>query len=329
MHPDLQLGLFSWNIATYAGLPLAAFLLDLLFGDPKWLPHPVCGIGKLLQWLEKPARRLGNETLGGVLAVLVLCALVGGVCEVLVSFLGGWSIFIAVYLSWSGLALGSLLRECRKALELVESGDLEAGRRAVGMLVSRNTADMDQAQLCRSLGESLSENFNDGFVAPFFWLVFFGPVGLWIYKAVSTVDSMWGYKTPRWRKLGCFGARLDDVLAYVPARLSALFLLLVELVKAEDKPGIVSFAEVRRQAARMESPNAGWPMAMSAWLVWASMGGPTPYNGKIVDKPLLGPAGVPWTPSHVRRLLQLVATAGVVGFLILWGAGYAGHRLFG
>ncbi len=299
-------------------LPIVAFGLDLRFGDPAFPPHPVRGLGKLLELLERPARSLGSEAVGGVVAVLALCGLTALAAGALLRLPMGLGLLAGVYLSWSGLALGSLLRECRDALQIVESGDLEAARRAVGMLVSRRTDEMERPDLCRSLAETLSENFNDAFVAPFFWLVLFGPLGLWLYKAVSTVDSMWGYKTPRWRRLGWFGARLDDALAFIPARLSVLFLYLAGLGSGLGAwPG---FGTIRRQAATMTSPNAGWPMAAAAWLMNASMGGPTPYEGGIVDKPRLGPEGAPWTPERVRGLLALVRSAGIVAAGLLWGA---------
>ncbi|NHZ47329.1 CobD/CbiB family cobalamin biosynthesis protein, partial [Nitratidesulfovibrio liaohensis] len=226
--------------------------------------------------------------------VLAVMAVAGGVAlavwglvrlPVLAPWLGA---LVAVYFAWAGLALGSLLREGRRTLHAIEHGTLDEARTAVSMLVSRDTAQLDRPDLRRALAETLAENFNDGFVAPFFWLLLGGPAGLWGYKAVSTMDSMWGYRTEEWCDLGRACARLDDVLAWVPARLSALFLWLSAPL-AKVRGGWQGFGRMARDARSMESPNAGWPMSAAAWLHGAPMGGPTPYFGVVKHKPVLGP----------------------------------------
>ncbi len=319
--------LFDVIPGSWWWLPPLALVLDLAFGDPAFLPHPVCGLGRLLGFLEAPARRLGRDLLGGVLAVLCLCAVSVGISLAVLSLPYGLGFVAGLYLAWTGLALGSLLREGRKALNLVETAGLDEARRAVGMLVSRQTATMERADLRRSLAESLSENFNDGFVAPFFWLVLLGPAGLWLCKAVSTVDSMWGYKTPKWLLLGRFGARFDDVLAFVPARLCVFFLGLAGrlLFPGVPKP---TLATIRRQAAFMESPNSGLPMAAAAWMIGGTMGGPTPYEDGIKDKPRLGPPDIPWTGARISALIDLLRTAGLLAAGALWAMAFALSWLF-
>lgn len=276
-------------------VPLLALFLDARFADPRNIPHPVRLIGKAYGFLENPARSFGHERLAGVLCVLA----VSGGAWLPVRFLIGLPFvgcFIALYLCFAGLAMGTLLREAGAALKAVESEDPERARLAVSMLVSRDTARLDKNELCRALAESVSENFNDALVAPFFWLLAGGPAGLWAYKAVSTADSMWGYMTPKWRDLGWAGARLDDLLAWIPARLSAFFLLAGSY--AAHCPGsFPGWRVIAGQAKSMKSPNSGWPMAMAAWLHDTRMGGPTVYFGELVQKPVLGPdkrsGGVP------------------------------------
>jgi adenosylcobinamide-phosphate synthase len=191
------------------------------------------------------------------------------------------------------------------------------------MLVSRDTAAMDGPQLRRALAETLAENFNDAFVAPLFWLMLGGPVALWLYKTVSTFDSMWGYRTEQWEKLGKAGALCDDALAWIPARLSAVLLYATAQgqYSKEQWPG---WAVVRQQAHLMASPNAGWPMVAAAWLHNAGMGGPTPYFGKVVNKPQLGPQNMPqWDDERLQQLINHLRRAG------LWGIGAAcGGALF-
>jgi adenosylcobinamide-phosphate synthase len=197
-------------------------------------------------------------------------------------------------------------------------------------MVSRDTTVQDRTTLYKSLAESLSENMSDAVTGPLFWLMLTGPVGLWSYKAVSTIDSMWGYKTPRWKNLGWAGARLDDVLAFVPARLGAYFLYLAARLegKCSHWPG---GAAVAHEAKQMESPNSGWPMAVAAWTQQAGMGGPTLYFGEIKQKPLIGPQGIAWDAQRVRSLIRQMRLAGLLAagaFYLAALAFYGGVKLF-
>jgi len=232
---------------------------------------------------------------------------------------------LALYLGYAGLAWGCLLRETSAVLALLERGNLPAARAHLAGLVSRDTDDMDQEEAYRALGETLAENFNDGFVAPFFWLALFGPAALWVYKAVSTADSMWGYRIERFEKVGKAGARLDDALAWIPARLAALCIWLAGWLMLRPS----SWGRVVREARTMDSPNAGWPMSAAAHAARVSMGGPTRYFGAVKDKPRLGPDG-PWNGYAIRtmrRVLMLAAglcavfLAGLGSLLALWSLG--------
>ncbi len=324
-HFDLQFGLLGALITGESGLwvialPLAAFILDMFFADPVSLPHPVCAVGRLLCFLESRLRGPGKAKtpaasgFRGLIGVLACLLVTGGVAFILSGLPWlGW--LFALYLAWSGLALGGLRKEGSGALAAIGHEDIERGRAAMAMLVSRDTGSMDRPDLRRSLAETLSENFNDGFVAPFFWLTLLGPVGLWLYKAASTMDSMWGYKTPEWKDFGMVAARLDDLLAFVPARLSVAFLRLGSRFTRGCGPS-PAWGLVRREASSMESPNAGWPMAAAAWLCGARMGGPTPYHGALKDKPLLGPPGS-WTNERIHILLSLLFKSGWATAVIL------------
>ena len=309
-------------------LPLLALALDLAVADPRRLPHPVQFIGFLAGKMEAFCRRWFSPLVGGAIAavLVVLHVWVGARLLLRLPLLGG---LVALYLCWAGLALGTLLREGRAALALVESGSLDEARSSVQMLVTRDTSAMDRDGLRRSLAETLSENLNDGVIAPFFWLLLTGPAGLWAYKAVSTLDSMWGYKTERWLYFGKTAALADDVLAWIPARLTALFLYLSGLVmhlnmhrgisqNTRLSPTWSGWGKVMSDARQMASPNAGWPMATAAWLHGASMGGPTAYHGEVVDKPRLGPADQPWSTASLERLIRHIRLAGILGALGMW-----------
>ncbi|MGE4311066.1 CobD/CbiB family cobalamin biosynthesis protein [Desulfovibrio sp.] len=228
---------FPWSVWECWWLAPVALVLDLWLGDPA-LPwrHPVCLVGKALDWLERPARRFMlaagathercRGRLSGALALLALVACSGFAVWAVVS-LPLVGLLAAVYLAWAGLAMGSLLQTGELVLERVEQAPEAEAREALSWLVSRDTSAMDRPLMRKTLADTLSENLTDAFTAPFFWLLVGGPVALWCYKAVSTTDSMWGYKTEKWRWLGWAGARADDGLAFVPARLAALSAALV------------------------------------------------------------------------------------------------------
>jgi adenosylcobinamide-phosphate synthase len=287
-------------------LPLIAFGLDLVLGDPQGWPHPVRWIGWLAKRLEDagrllcggcPSRAYGT---GAALALLAVTALGYGFVTILP--LIGW--LAMFYFAYAGLALGCLFKEGRRVSALLDAGELEKARTALSMLVSRDTSALDEQDCRRTLAETLSENFNDGFVAPFFWLCLTGPFGLWLYKTVSTLDSMWGYRTAEYENLGWFAARTDDLLAWIPARLSFGALLFCGWLMGLDWRE--AWNRAPGDARKMESPNAGWPMAVCAWLCGGGMGGSAIYFGIIKHKPALGPEGSPWTSSMLGALERLL-----------------------
>lgn len=304
--------------------PLAAFGLDLALGDPQRWPHPVRLVGAALDRLEPLAQGLKPSfrrpfglavALGLSSCAYVLAAALAGLPGV------GW--LFSLYLAFAGLALGQLLREGRAVSRLLSAGQIEEARVALSYLVTRDTSSLDEAGLWRTLAETMSENFCDGFAAPFFYLLLGGPPLLWAYKTISTMDSMWGYKTDRFRELGWAGARLDDALAFIPARLSAVALLITGAFMGRDAKR--AFFRFRTDARTMASPNAGWPMAAAAWLCDASMGGESVYFGKALQKPQLGPQQRPWTRVTVGILytLLLYSSLGIVSLatlLLTWRA---------
>ncbi|MDO5484543.1 MAG: CobD/CbiB family cobalamin biosynthesis protein, partial [Desulfovibrionaceae bacterium] len=209
----------------------------------------------------------------------------------------------------------------------VENLAPEHAREALSWLVSRDTSQMDRPLMRKTLADTLSENFTDALMAPFFWLLLTGPVGLWLYKAVSTTDSMWGYLTVRWRWLGWAGARGDDLLAFIPARLSAVLLWLTDALLRRFRPAARCWSGawpglrvVARQAGGMPSPNSGWSMAACAWLCGARMAGPSVYFGHLVDKPWLGPSesgALLWDEGLLRGLCALMRAGAALGGLAL------------
>lgn len=292
-------------------ISLLAVLLDLVLGDPARLYHPVRALGALMDREESLARRVGVLSLKwwGILFVL-LNALGTWLVVFLLTAIPALGWLFALYLAYSGLALGQLWRDGRRVAGLIDTGDLPAARLALAHLVTRDTSAMDEQAIRRSLAETMSENMNDGFVAPFFYLVIGGPALLWFYKAVSTMDSMWGYKTERYRDFGWAAARTDDILAFLPARMTAFFMLGAGWIMSLDVQR--AFDNMRADALKTESPNAGWPMATAAWLLGAWVGGPAVYFGRTKDKPILGPLEGTWNSTRTTRLLRLIMATGFV-----------------
>lgn len=311
-----------------------AFFLDMALGDPK-LPwrHPVTLIGKVLLRLEPIARKLGASRPIGLLCLLFSVGLTGA-CVYLLTAMPIAGCVFSVYFAYAGLSARSLLQTCESILEVIEHGSLEDAQRALSQVVTRDTSVQDRNTLRKSLADSLSENVTDAIVAPLFWLLLGGPVGLWCYKSVSTMDSMWGYKIPRWFTLGWAGARMDDALAFIPARLAAFFMCLAARFAAMPQrnggrwPGM---GVIAAQASGMESPNSGWPMAAAAWLMGSRLGGPTVYFGEMNNKPWVGPPAdqaQPWDAQRMAALLILVRNTAFVSAACMYGTGLIVAMIF-
>lgn len=294
---------------------IVVIVLDLWLRDPHDWPHPVRFLGWCAHGLEGLARKTSLPLrLSGLICTAVLVLLAGGISYALLCLPLVGSI-CWVYLGYTGLALGSLLGEAALVHSLLARGELQEARHRLSLLVSRDTQHMTTEEVAKGLAETVSENLCDGFVAPFFYFVLGGPVFLWAYKAASTLDSMWGYKTPEYKDFGWAAARLDDLLAFVPARLTALAFVLVGSLQGMYVPGLRD--RIGQDARKSASPNAGWPMAAAAWLVGASMGGRAQYFGKAVDKPVLGPYGQSWDISRCALLNRLTLHAGLLAAFVL------------
>ena len=255
---------------------LAGWLLDLLLGDPSWLPHPVVGIGRWIGFWEHRLNRGGHRRLKGALTVTAT----------LVSlFFLAWLLprWLAPLLVFFCLAGKTLRREVSMVFDALDRS-LDEGRRQVARIVGRDTQELSAQEVRTAALETLAENLSDGVVAPLFWFALLGVPGMVTYKAVNTFDSMIGYRTERYRDFGCWAARIDDVVNYLPARLTALLMLAVGRCWAR-RPGL-SF--LFRYGPQHASPNSGWPEAALASLLDCRFGGTHDYFGETVPKPYIG-----------------------------------------
>ncbi len=263
---------------------LLALLLDAALGEPRaiWsrVPHPAVLMGRAVDGLDRRLNRGDRRRLKGALATAALVLGAGA---------QGW--LVAALLGWLGeVVLGAILLAQRSLVEHVRAVaqalrlSTGEGRRAVALIVGRDTRAMDAPDVARAAIESAAENFSDGVVAPAFWFALLGLPGLLAYKAVNTADSMIGHRTPRHEAFGWASARLDDVLNWVPARLSAVLIRLAG-------GGWGGWSGVAADARLHRSPNAGWPEAAMARALDVALSGPRSYGGRRTDFPWVHPEG--------------------------------------
>lgn len=267
-------------------LPLVGgYLLDWIFGDPRGIPHPVVIFGKSIAFAEKRLNRGGHRKLKGCAVAVGLAVLTGvffrGVaCWALE--LGNWYYgMIATLFVFYGLANRSLIQEGGAVIRTLEERGPEAGRQRLSWIVGRDTSRLSPKQIYTAVLETMAENLSDGVVAPLFYYALGGFPAMMVYKMVNTLDSMIGYRDERYRDFGCCAARLDDVLNYIPARLTALLMVFVGY-----RRGLLRF--VWKYGRKHASPNAGYPEAAMAGILNCRFGGTHIYHGISVKKPYIG-----------------------------------------
>jgi len=286
-----------------------ALLLDLIFGDPPWLPHPVVAIGYLIHRLDRTLRQewLNLRLAGIVLLLLVVICSAGSTWVLLRSFgallpLAGW--IAAILISSTCLAARSLHKESARVAAALLAGDLPLARRNLSYIVGRDTDGLEEEEIWRAVVETVAENTSDGIIAPLFWLTFGGPVAAMAYKGVSTLDSMVGYRNQRYLQMGWASARMDDLLNFIPARISALLLVLAAPLagcSASDAARITL-----RDRLKHPSPNSGHPEAAAAGALGVRLGGAASYGGISSWKEYIGDALHPLDERTYRSMIRLM-----------------------
>jgi len=286
-----------------------ALLLDLALGDPHWLPHPVTLIGRLIMILEFRLRRLiPFEQIAGVLLLLVTVAVTVVVtwlllrAAILLHPLA--ALLTAVVLSATCLAARSLHRESALVATALTSGNLPAARRHLSWIVGRDTDQLEEPEIWRALVETVAENTSDGIIAPLFWLTLGGPVAAMAYKAVSTLDSMVGYRNKRYLYFGRASARMDDLLNFVPARLTALLIVTAALLTGHSASGAMHIT--LRDRLKHPSPNSGHPEAAAAGALGVRLGGAASYNGVASYKEHIGDSRLPLDRQAYFGMIKLM-----------------------
>ncbi|OQY49238.1 MAG: cobalamin biosynthesis protein CobD [Desulfobacteraceae bacterium 4572_87] len=316
------------------------FLLDVFLGDPEYPFHPIRLMGHGISLGEKWLRKLGMASrLGGILLAL------GLICVTLIVFLllnrilneiyGPLAFLFQVYVCFSCLALRDLTVHLNPVVDALESGNLEAARQGVSRVVGRDVTVLDEKGICRASVETLAENFIDGFVSPLFWYLAGGGLGLLlglnpvmlalgamlVFKVVSTMDSMVGYKNEKYEALGWAGAKLDDVMNFVPARLSFLFLFLGSILSGCD--GVRGIKIGIRDRLKHASPNSAHGESFVAGALGIRLAGPTTYGNVRKEKPWLGEGLAEATPSDIVKTMWLLCGAawtamGISSLPLIW-----------
>ena len=314
------------------------FLLDLLLGDPLWLWHPVRGIGKIIEWSERLLRgafHIHNEreqdkrkkyAAGTILVIITLTLSVGIPLLILYA---AWQIHpwlktvIECIMCYQMLAMKSLKTESMKVYDALKKKDIEQARYAVSMIVGRDTERLNEEGITKAAIETVAENTSDGVIAPLIFLFLFGAPGGFFYKAVNTMDSMIGYKNDAYCYFGTAAAKLDDILNFIPARISALFMIAAAFFLRLDA---VNAARIyRRDRYRHASPNSAQTEAVCAGALSIQLAGDACYFGKLYSKPTIGDAIRKVTPEDIRMANRLMYATSLItllpgGLLVVWMA---------
>ena len=301
---------------------LLGWFLDLAFGDPPYLPHPIVWFGRCIAWCERRWNAGRHRRLrGGLVAIGLVAAVFGlawGICQLLrpTSILTSTAFLLFNVLTvFYCLAGTSLIREVKAVFRAIDRST-EEGRKQVARIVGRDTSELSPQEVRTAALETLAENLSDGVVAPLFWFALLGAPGMLAYKMVNTLDSMIGYRTSRYREFGCVAARLDDAANYLPARLTALLMVVANVLLSgrQRRCGLLRF--IRHYASCHASPNSGWPEAALAGILDCRFGGPHTYFGEIVEKPFIGENERPLVTADMQKAVRINRTAEVLALLL-------------
>lgn len=288
---------------------IGALLLDLLLGDPRWLPHPVVGIGRFITETEGWLRQTGmNAQWAGVLLLLLTVGTTVGAAWLLLA--GGALLHplakdaVALFLAYTCLAARSLHGESKIVADTLAAGDLPQARQLLARIVGRDTEGLDEPEIWRALVETVAENTSDGVIAPLLCLMIGGPLLALAYKAVNTLDSMVGYKNDRYLLFGRASARCDDLVNWLPARLTGLLMVIAAPLFALS--GADAWRIMRRDGRNHSSPNSGIPEAAAAGALGVRLGGTNRYFGRPVEKPTIGDPLRPLTRDSWRGAVRLM-----------------------
>ena len=317
----------SYHIMAF----IAGFVLDLFLGDPHSFPHPVKWMGKLIAVLTRKLLKERDDGKtkkrnGLILVLLVLfCTILVSALLLIISYKlhPYFGVVIEAVMTYQCLAAKSLYKESMKVYDALHIG-VEEGRRAVSMIVGRDTAQLDERGVIKAAVETVAENTSDGVIAPMMYLALGGPVLGMAYKAINTMDSMIGYKNDQFMDFGRYGAKLDDIVNFLPSRISAIFMILACGILGKEYSLKNAFRIFKRDRYNHKSPNSAQTESVCAGALEIQLAGPTSYFGKMVEKPFIGDGIRSIELEDIKRANCLMITTAIlwevvcVGLLALW-----------
>ncbi len=299
-----------------------AVILDFILGDPRWLPHPVRWMGRAIEKLEAPFRRLPfHPVVSGFLFWLVLVGAAFIISYMVIAVADAvnfhFGLLVQVLLVYYALSARCLAKEALGVWKALYADDLDTARKRVSMIVGRDPRHLDANGVAQATVETVAENLVDGFAAPLFFAAIGGAPLAMAYKMVNTLDSMVGYKNDRYKHFGKAAARMDDLFNYLPARLVVPIIALAAQWTA-DKSGKRTLLSARRDGRKHSSPNAGFSEAAFSGALQVRLGGPSTYHGRLVTKPYIGEGFGPVETRHVPQACRLMLAAALLWSFCMW-----------
>lgn len=310
---------------AWGGAVLIGALLDLVFGDPRWLPHPVVLMGKCISGLEGLLRRVFPKTPAGEIRAGAVMALILPAGTLVVSALAVWAAGLihplaglALQCFWCAQCLAAKdlkIEAMRVWRRLAKFHDLPGARKAVSRIVGRDTEELPAEGVTKAAVETVAENLSDGVIAPLFYMILGGAPLALMYKSINTMDSMCGYKSERYLYYGRAAAKLDDAANFLPSRISALLLIAASAVCGGNPAD--AWKIWRRDAGKSPSPNSGQTEAACAGALGIQLGGPASYFGVRYEKETMGDPGRPAEAEDIRRACRMMLTASALGTVLM------------
>lgn len=308
---------------------LIAYTLDLLWGDPPWFPHPVKGMGFMIEKLENLLRRsIPHQKLAGIILAFLVAGGVWCISQAVIFYLKIFNPYLAslasIFFLYTCFATKDLAVEARRVYQDLEKKDLDRARKDLSLIVGRDTSNLGQSQIIRATVETVAENTVDGIISPLFYAFLGGAPLALAYKAINTLDSMVGYKNERYKEFGWASARLDDLANFLPARISGLIMSLAFTILKRN--GGRSFIFVLRDGNKHPSPNSGIPQAAVAGGLAIQLGGVNFYNSRASFKPLIGENINPLKMTHI---IDTIKISYISSFLMVVAGLLSGYMIKG
>ncbi len=299
---------------------LAALILDALIGDPRSWPHPVRLIGSLAIRLEPITLRcLANARIAGLLTALTVVAVTAvltyGVVQLGLEVNPWLGAIISIFIMYTGIAAQDLAKHANEVKLALDKGDLVLARKRVGMICGRDTDELDETAIIKATVESVAENLVDGVTAPLFYGMIGGPVGVMVYKAISTLDSTFGYRNERYLLFGWASAKLDDIAAFIPSRITGLLVPCAALLMGMRSRE--SLRALRTDRLKHSSPNSGHSESAFSGALGLMLGGPSRYQGVIHDKPYIGRSIEQPANEHISASVRLMKVTALIFLLAI------------